>query len=188
MHIECGEGLILARFDFCRHAVREVVCYKCELRQPVGPKCVDEACGNVFGAYFWWASSLVCVWKASIEVRTIIQYLGSACLMYEYQILIILTSSLCQMLMHICKLRLAWGPPRLQGSTQKWNFHVCAACMSRRQIWHNKYLFPHVVDMYVGMYVFVCLCVCVCVCVFHVMRKLVGATNDNGCHVFRCQA
>ena len=35
-----------------RHAVKEVQCGTCGLRQPVGPSCQNEACKNSFGNYF----------------------------------------------------------------------------------------------------------------------------------------
>lgn len=35
-----------------RHAVREVVCGDCDLRQPVSQQCIGEGCNNVFGRYF----------------------------------------------------------------------------------------------------------------------------------------
>eukprot|EP00293_Proteomonas_sulcata_P014720 CAMPEP_0184288840 /NCGR_PEP_ID=MMETSP1049-20130417/1328_1 /TAXON_ID=77928 /ORGANISM="Proteomonas sulcata, Strain CCMP704" /LENGTH=223 /DNA_ID=CAMNT_0026595407 /DNA_START=45 /DNA_END=714 /DNA_ORIENTATION=- len=39
-----------------RHAVTEVVCCRCELRQPVAPSCCDPECGNKFGEY----SCMIC--------------------------------------------------------------------------------------------------------------------------------
>ena len=35
-----------------RHAVKEVQCGSCGMRQPVGPSCQNEACKNSFGNYF----------------------------------------------------------------------------------------------------------------------------------------
>ena len=35
-----------------RHAVREVQCGACNLRQPVAQFCVSSSCGNSFGNYF----------------------------------------------------------------------------------------------------------------------------------------
>ncbi|KAJ1474370.1 hypothetical protein T484DRAFT_1635672, partial [Baffinella frigidus] len=44
------EGVVGHKLN--RHAVAEVVCCMCELRQPVAVTCIGEGCENKFGEYF----------------------------------------------------------------------------------------------------------------------------------------